>query len=238
MQLQLASVTAILLAAAAFADVVDDERFSAKAEEGANARREEVRAEVEALDSQEWAGEYYAGDGLGVNTTLLLAPRSGYVFEWHGCLGLYDRNYGSVTSTDRSLRLSFTFDNVREGFRGIAPELTVVRWGARRYLVPTDDVIGFCNDVNQGDEPRTDVHGRYLLRRGDESKKVSGSPELPLEDRACLLASPVEANVLTVGASTLRSSIAEWKFKDTPVTLDAGSERGLRIGMELVVIEP
>jgi len=238
MRLQLALMMAILLSAAAPAGADDEERFSPKAEEVGNAKREEIRAEVQVLGSHGWAGEYYAGDGLGVNTTLLLVPRSGYVFEWHGCLGLYDRNYGSVDSTERILRLSFTFDNVREGFRGIAPELTVVDWGSRRYLVPADDLIDFCNSVNQGAEPRTDEHGQHLLRLGDESKEVSGSPELPAEYRACLLPSPVEANVLTIGASLRPATDPGWELQVTRVALDAGRKQGLRIGMELFVFDP
>jgi hypothetical protein len=230
--------TAILLAAAAISSAGADEQFSATAEESVDAKRAEIRTEIQALGAHDWAGEYYAGDGLGVNTTLVLAPRAGYVFEWAGCLGLYDRNYGAITSESRRLRLTFTFDNAREAFRGIAPEFIVVDWEARRYLVPADDVIGFCNEVNQGAEPRTRMHGQYLLRRGDETKQVSGAPELPLEYRDCLLASPVQANVVGVGAPTLRPSTGKWTFKDTPLTLDAGFDQGLRLGMELVVIEP
>jgi hypothetical protein len=216
----------------------EDPRRSAEAEQAASARRAEISAELEALGSHEWAGDYYAGDGLGVNTSLILSPRSGHVFEWHGCLGLYDRNYGAVKSEGRKLRLSFTFENVRKGFRGLAPELVAIPWGTRVYLVPADDVIGFCNDVNAGAEPRTDVHGGYLLRKGDDQKEVSGDPDLPAEYRDCLLKEPVEATVLEVRDFTLRPSVSDWKFRDTPLTLAAGSEQGLRLGMRLYVIEP
>ncbi len=173
-----------------------------------------------------------------MNTSLILAPSSGYVFEWHGCLGLYDRNYGAVTPEGRKLGLSFAFENVREGFRGIAPEFVVIPWGPRVYLVPADDVIGFCNDVNTGAEPRTDIHGEYLLREGDERTKVSGDPELPVEYRDCLLRRPVETAVLEVGTFALRPSVSDWNFRDTPLTLAAGSEQGLRLGMQLYVTDP
>jgi hypothetical protein len=71
-----------------------------------------------------------------VNTTLSIAPKAGFVFEWHGCMGLYDRNYGSVTWTNNRLELSFKFKNDRQGFQGLANELVPVSWGKRRYLVP------------------------------------------------------------------------------------------------------
>jgi hypothetical protein len=32
--------------------------------------------------------------------------------------------------------------------------------------------------------------------------------------------------------------VVDWKFRDTPVTLDAGSKEGFRVGMELVVTKP
>ena len=211
---------------------------SPTAEREADARREQISAEIERLGRHDWAGEYCAGDGMGVNQSLHLAPDSGYVFEWHGCLGLYDRNYGAVTPQDGRLRLSFTFENVRQGFRGIAPDLLMVRWGARRYLIPADDIIGFCNAVNSGHEPRTGAHGRYLLRAGDETKEVRGWPELPDEYRTCLLSNPAKASILAVGPSTTRPSLADWSFRDTQVTLDAGSDQGIHVGMELFVIEP
>jgi hypothetical protein len=216
----------------------DQAKRSAAAESTAKSMRTQILAEVKGLGAHEWAGEYYAGDGLGVNTTLAIAPKSGYVFEWHGCLGLYDRNYGAVTWTNGRVRLAFTFENERKGFQGIAPELTPISWGPRHYLVPADDVIGFCNYVNDGREPRTDAHGFYLLRNGDENKEAGGLPNLPSEYRSYLLGKPIEATIIAVGASATRPSVVEWKFKDTPVTLDAGTNKGLRIGMELVVTEP
>jgi hypothetical protein len=98
------------------------QKQSQNAEQAAKSLRITIQDEIAALGNHEWAGEYYEGDGLGVNVSLILAPKSGYVFEWHGCLGLYDRNYGAVTLKDRRIRLSFTFPNKREGFQGIAEE--------------------------------------------------------------------------------------------------------------------
>jgi hypothetical protein len=39
-------------------------------------------------------GEYYSGDGLGVNWTVSLTEEGRFEFAWHGCLGLYDSNEG------------------------------------------------------------------------------------------------------------------------------------------------
>lgn len=215
-----------------------DARNDPEAVHAANSKRDQIRAEIETLGAHPWAGEYYAGDGLGVNTFLYLAPKAGYVFEWHGCLGLYDRNYGSITEKDGKLNLSFTFENSREGFQGVAPELIPVEWDERRYLIPSDDMVGFCNQVNQGAEPRSDVHGLYFLRRGDEDKAAEARPKLPAEFQDYLLPKPVEATIVAVGKSTTSRGVGDSKFKDTPLSLGAGNRQGLKVGMELIVMGP
>ena len=223
----------------ALAAAPDEEaKRSERAEARAKSLRQAIQNEIKKLCKHEWAGEYFEGDGLGVNVSLLIAPNSGYVFEWHGCLGLYDRNYGAVTNANGKLRLSFTFENHRKGFQGIAEEFIPVQWGMRNYLIPADDMIGFCNAVNSRDEPREGGHGKYLLRRGDERKKVVGDPVVPAECRAYLLKSPVSAEIIKIGSYTTRPSVCEWKFKDTPVTVNVGKKSGLFPGMELSVTDP
>jgi hypothetical protein len=216
----------------------EEAKLSANASITIASNRKEILAEIKKLDGHDWAGVYYAGDGMGENTSLAIAPESGYVFQWRGCLGLYDQNYGVVNWKDGQLRLSFTFENERKGFRGIAPELIPVSWGSRIYLIPTDDCVGFCNEINQGKEPRNISHGNYFLRLEDEKFAVNGFPKLPEEFRSYLLATPIEATVVAVSPFSTRPRVADWKFKDTPVTLDVGSKQGLRVGMELLVTKP
>jgi hypothetical protein len=209
-----------------------------RAESTANGLREQIASECKGLHNHMWAGKYYEGDGLCVNVSFDFAPKSGFVFEWHGCVGLYDRNYGSVNWTNNRLHLTFTFENKREGFEGIAPDLIPVPWGDRQYLVPADDVIGFCNRVNEGSEPRGNMHGFYLLRIGDEKKQVSGMPNVPKEFQTYLVSNPILAEIISVGPYRTRPSVADWKFKDTTVVLNAGASKGLQTGMELHVVEP
>ncbi len=215
---------------------------TAKRSEGAastaHSLREQIASESKALHHHPWAGEYYEGDGLGVNVSFDLAPKSGFVFEWHGCGGLYDRNYGSVEWTNNCVHLTFTFENTRQGFQGIAPDLIPITWGDRQYLVPADDVIGFCNRVNDGSEPRGNIHGFYLLRMGDEEKPVSGFPSVSKEFQPYLVSKPIAAEIISVGSYRTRPSVADWKFKDTTVVLNAGARQGLQAGMELHVVEP
>jgi hypothetical protein len=213
----------------------DSDKQSEQAQKKAETLRLQIREEIKSLGNHAWAGDYYWGDGLGANVSLMLAPKSGYVFEWHGCVGVYDRNYGAVTWTKDRIRLSFTFPNERKGFQGIAEEFIPIAWGDRKYLIPADDIVGFCNKVNAGDEPRKDMHGRYLLRDGDEKKDVKGFPSVPEEFKPHLLANPIEADIVGVGKATLRSGS---EFKETPVTLNSGKKQGLLVGMALEVIMP
>lgn len=214
------------------------EKQSKKAEETAKSLRMQIQEEIKSLGTHEWAGEYYYGDGMGVNVSLILAPKSGYVFEWHGCLGLYNRNYGTVTENNGRLHLSFTFANKQEGFQGIAEEFIPIAWGDRKYLIPSDDVIGFCNEVNDGSEPRKSFYGMYLLRNGDEKREVTGSPQVPEEFKSCLLAGSVEADIIEVGVSKTRPSVSDWSFRDTPITLNGGKNKSLVVGMKLHVVKP
>ena len=215
-----------------------DSKRSAEAESTAKKLGQQIRKEISRLKNHEWAGEYYEGDGLGVNVSLVIAPEHGYVFEWHGCLGLYDRNYGHVTATNGRLQLSFTFTNKQEGFGGIANEFIPVRWGERIYLVPPKEIVGFCNEVNSGFEPRNNPHGRYLLRRGDEKKKAKGNPAIPSEFQTCLLKQPIEASITQILKTSMKPSRADFQFKDTTVTISAGKKQGLQPGMELYVTDP
>jgi hypothetical protein len=227
-----------ILTSVALAGTHSGPKFSDDAEKEAMKRREQIREEISALDHHAWAGEYYYGDGLGTNVSLSIAPRSGFVFEWHGCLGLYDRNYGSVTLTNETIRLLFTFDNRSKGFEGIAEQLLPVSWVSREYLIPSHDMIGFCNEVNEGSEPRENEHGNYLLRVGDEEKKASGFPSVPDEYRPYLLTRPIEAKIIAVGTSTSRPFVSEYMLKEIPVKVNAGKAQGLLPGMKLHVVEP
>ena len=67
-------------------------------ERAPDAQRIKILREIESLGSHPWAGEY--GAGLS-GVLLILAPRSGYLFESYGCMGLVERNYGPVRENNR-----------------------------------------------------------------------------------------------------------------------------------------
>ncbi len=100
------------------AEEPDMRKFSDEVEKTAKKLQEKIQEEIKTLGEHPWAGEYYEGDGLGVNVSLSITPKAGYLYEWHGCMGLYDRNYGAVKEKDGKLLLSFTLKHQSEGRSG------------------------------------------------------------------------------------------------------------------------
>ncbi len=209
-----------------------DDRFSSRTEDLAGIQRQAILKEARLVQEPHWAGEYYYGDGLGVNVSLTLAPGSGFVFEWHGCLGLYDRNLGTVETVGDRIVLKPEFVNNRKGFQGIATEFYWIRWGERSYLVATDKVQDFCNSINGGFEPRDGEHGRFLLKEGDRSKAASGKPLFPRGIRDCVLDKPIGGQILAVSKGRLRPSCCGFNFRDTEATISVGRALGVTLGME------
>ena len=144
-----------------------------------------VLEEIESEPREPWAGTYYAGDGLGFNLYLSVAPRSGFVYEVAGCMGRYDQNLGNVESLSQSrLVLRAEMPAMRNlAAHSAAPsapeeEYRFVRWGERRYLIGTRDLDEFRSAVARGDEPRRRVHGRFLLAMNDHTRPVVGGPQI------------------------------------------------------------
>jgi hypothetical protein len=208
-----------------FADAPRDQRkFTDAAKQEGTRRRAAIVEETRSLADHRWAGEYYVGDGLGVNVSLSLAPANGFVFTWHGCLGLYDQNWGEVSEDEAGvIHLKCAFDNNREGFQGIATEMLLVPWGERRYLVPVDEMVAFCNHVNTGSADREGRHTLFAMRRGDERKRIDGAPDVPERYRRFLLAKPITATIVEVDGAEF--------------TVDVGARDGAFVGMQMFITD-
>lgn len=188
-----------------------------------------VQEELGRLRDHPWAGTYYEGDGLGANILVVLAPDSGVAATWHGCLGLYGANEGSVlTEPDGSLAFRFNLPN--EGF-AFPEEVVRVPWGERRYLIPPERMIDFVDAIHHGHEPRSGPHGMFLLAEGDEWKPVEGLPELPEPHAGLLRSEPLEVGVLAV--ETVPYGYAFYCNRRFRVTLDHGMNDGIVPGMTL-----
>ena len=55
-------------------------KFSSKAESELKKQQARIQKELASGTSDEWSGEYYYGDGLGVNVDFSMAPKSGFAF--------------------------------------------------------------------------------------------------------------------------------------------------------------
>jgi hypothetical protein len=111
-----------------------------------------------------------------------------------------------------------------EEFNTFIANLTRVKWGDRRYLVPDKQLLQFCNAVNQGAEPRDSDRGEFYMGEGHEKIKVSGLPDLPKPWNEYVLEAPVRGKVIEY-------------LPDPMARVDIGRKDGLRAGMELVPAE-
>ncbi len=130
-------------------------------------------------------GDYYFGDGLGINCYLHIKPEGRFSFLWRGCLGVYGKSEGLTRLVNDHLILAPDEPDAKPddptGFGGTSTDFVPVRWGDRLYLVPAKYGEAFSNQVNRGWEPRANAHGRFYLREGDWEKKATGLPNLPAE---------------------------------------------------------
>lgn len=206
---------------------------------GFHAREAAVKAELAALTQRHpWAGRYYLGDGLGVNVLISLAPQSGAVATWHGCLGLYAAGYAPILPTDHGT-LALKFAPAKEGPGLEFPhEVRPVRWGDRHYLIATDKLAEFANAINSGLEPRgSSSPGFFLLREGDQEKPVVGLPDLPAEYLAWIRTEPTEFRVDKV--QTIREEGGKESCdRDVTLRFPRQADDLLKPGMELQLTRP
>ncbi len=171
---------------------------------------------------REFKGEYFEGRGVGWNRTLNIHADGTFEFTGVGCVGPVETNCGKVSFINNVLHLKTKKSNVISFVQGTPADFYPVRWGARLYLVPTNKVPIFCDDINLGFEPRNKMYGFYYLRKSDCDQPTSGKPSLPGEWSKYVLDRPVSGKV-----SELVSKQEAW--------IDVGSELGLMVGMELRV---
>lgn len=164
------------------------------------------------------SGEYYFGDGLGMNCTLKVYPNGRFSFLWTGCLGTYDKTQGKAILENDVLHLSPGTPTVQKGVRGSRTNFFAIPWQGRMYLV--HDIVEFCSDINQGQEPRDSRRGFYYLRTNDWEKPVTGTPQVPEAFSKYLLDKPVKGKI-----SELLNEREAW--------VNLGSERGILPGMTL-----
>ena len=131
---------------------------------------------AEPIRLKDLAGDYYYGDGLGVNRMISIHPEGWYSYIWRGCLGVYETAHGRISLEDEGKAFFGPAEEGGEG--GLALRVQVVRWGERIYLVPEHQLLDFADEINRGEEPRRDRHGGFYLRENDWERPATGAPDL------------------------------------------------------------
>jgi len=142
------------------------------------------------------AGDYYFGDGLGINCSMHLSHDQKFTFRWTGCLGEYGRNNGPYHFKGDELVLEPSLSN-EKSFGGTPTHFYPVAWGRRLYLVPSADMPKFCRKVAVGWNGYGffGIHGDYYVRLDRKFPgslaPISGLPQVPKNFEHILKASIV-----------------------------------------------
>lgn len=124
------------------------------------------------IQMADWAGQYKTGPGL---TGLVLSLQSDGRFE--------SRNWSDTAGAEgsgvaREVPGGIAFE-MEEGFAfGLEGKIYPIRWGARRYLVPEDQMDMFIETVNSGWQQSLGTMVT-LLRFDGHDQPVKGLPDLP-----------------------------------------------------------
>jgi hypothetical protein len=213
------------------------------------AREHKIDAELKEVDqatmkevewAKEWAGTYYTGDGLGMNVTIKVAPKSGITYTWHGCMGLYDANHGEIVEVLKDgLCVKLAIDESASQHRFMSSRLYFVKWGDRRYLVPKSQMTKLVNNYNQGSYARSSMYsiprrieGNQVHRRWDEPVPA-GQPQLPPEYSKLIAGQPVNVKITKVTTSPLAPVTKGVLVSTSVLELEGGRDRGIFVGMEI-----
>ena len=222
-----ALVCTLLSTQVLFADDVGDSAATRVAETIGDAK-----VEIASLPDHPWAGEYYAGDGLGMNLRLWVAPRAGAAFQWHGCLGLYEQNFGTAKSDGPYLSIDWRI-------KGADPYVTDTRYIVTRirksiFLVPTHDVHRFC----LGARGLSPMPAMVLSSQSARNRQTLQRPALPAEYQVYIDLDPIHASVLSVNEPEREKMTDKLDLITQTVILNAGKDKHLFVGMRFEAMKP
>ncbi len=195
-----------------------------------------IQRELQRTRQEPWEAVYHGGiPAINATVTrLFLSSKRGFASR-----SRYSMDMGTVRRKGDRLILSSRFGDWGPRHITDTKEFVSVPWGARLYLIETNRIVEFCNEINAGDEPRKVEHEPFLLRENDWKKEVTSRPTIPKPwECKYLLKSPVECVVRTVGRYMEGVKIPEYAYTEGKAngiraTIDAGKERGLHPGMTL-----
>lgn len=190
-------------------------------------RYTQLTEEIRPPYSNEWAGLYSRYAGETWSDILIWTPKHGFAAFRDTC------SYGPRAWVNFG---SAKFDNglvildSEQSYRGehslfVKREFTPVKWGHRRWLVPTDEMERFAYAVISGS---WEDYGAYYVRRDEYDKEPQGYPEIPKQFRYIFDRKPLKVKLLSA-----RKKPENW-YSD--VTIDAGKNRGVIVGMSFWLI--
>jgi hypothetical protein len=191
-----------------------------------------IKAELTAFEDHPWAGEYYAGDGLGMNLRLWIAPKTGVAYQWHGCLGLYEQNLGTVVASANQLTLAW--DRKLDDPYVTDTKWLAIPWRTRVFLVPTISVHQFCIAARD----KTLLPMMALQSQGPTDRILTERPQLPPGFEKYLDLAPIQMRLLTAG-KPIREKLSKTMDAQTQeVTVDAGADNHVLVGMRFEAMDP
>lgn len=212
------------------------------------ARAARIEAELETLDrdalpeghwARDFAGRYYAGDGLGTNAGILIAPQSGAAYLNYGCLGLYGGNHGDIVEVlPDGVRLDLELPTDRDISKFLDKRMYFVRWGDRRYLVPESEMMRLVNNYNEPEFGRRMMHGIPRLKvegvhpRDWDEPLPPRRPELPAEYAKLLRDEPILLKVSAVAEGKRPHGILCKCPPETTIDFSTGLNDGVYVGLE------
>lgn len=202
----------------------------------------EARSRWQQIDAASGAGNEAGDYQLDMSVRLHVLRWSaggGFVFFYvNTCMAnVDDLDYGEVVSDTPSY-----IEIVSKRLPGAANKrkLVKVKWGEQRYLVEEDAVADFCDYVaglgaHDGGAIFEDA---FLLHRDDAERPTDVLPTVPSEYRK-FVRRPIEAVITKVGKSYTEIDPENewWNDFVTPVTINAGSNRGVRRGMKIPILD-
>jgi len=191
----------------------------------------------------EWAGVYSIAEGEVNMSYLRWSPQHGFVrFHIYTCLpAVRGLDYGKVVVSEDHVELVSSRASETENSEESPTKYVKVKWGERHYLVAENDIESFFTYTSgRGSLPYTDagVPIDFWGRIDDSAKPIADVPVVP-SAYAEHVKKPIDTRIIKVGRSYTEVDPDNdvWLDHVTPVTLNAGSNAGLKRGMTLHVVK-
>lgn len=188
-------------------------------------RLDRIWSEVKTSDSGEWAGLYTRYLGETWSERLYWTPNHGFAAIRETCSSgpRIWVNFGSAQFRNGVIVLRSEQSGSGDFSLEVETELTPVKWGDQRWLVPTNQLELFANAVNSGS---WQDYGAFFVRgseQGENEDMPNEQPEIPERFKYILNREPLTAKVVEVGEKT-----DVWHPN---LTIDIGRNEGVVVGM-------